>query len=91
MFAIVALLCLYLGGNNIKKAFVLAPFGRWKAINWMLLGTGVALLALVPFLIRQAMKDYQIAKENAAEKERQAEAKKKALYSYDDEENFDDE
>lgn len=89
MFAIVALLCLYLGGNNIRKAFALATFSQWKAINWMLLVTGIAMFCLVPFLLRQAIRDYNLAKEDALAKEKRAEEKKKRQYMLDDSEDFD--
>ncbi|MBQ8604066.1 MAG: hypothetical protein IJ410_04400 [Oscillospiraceae bacterium] len=86
MFALVALLCLYAGGNNIKKAFALAPFSRWEFINWALFGIGVLLLIVGVLCILQANKDL---KERAAEAEKQQEAEKKKRqqeFFYDDEE-----
>ncbi len=91
MFALVALLCLYMGGNNIKKAFMLAPFGQWVFINWALFITGVLLLAAVIPCIRQASKEL---KEKTADIEKQKEAekqKKKQQFFYDDEETYTEE
>lgn len=89
MPALVALLCLYMGGNNVKKAFVLAPFGSWTFINWALLVTGVAMLALVYPLVKKAINDYNAAKEDAyAQLQRQEEAKKRK-YQLDNDEDFD--
>jgi len=85
MFALVALLCLYMGGNNIKKAFMLAPFGQWAFINWALFITGVLLLAAVIPCIKQANKEL---KEKSADIEKQKESekqKRKQQFFYDDE------
>ncbi len=89
MFALVALMCLYMGGNNIKKAFMLAPFSSWQAINWMLLGTGVAMLLLVVPLVKRGIADYNRAKEDAYERLRLEEEAKKRKYTMDDEADYD--
>ena len=87
MFALVALLCLHMGGNNIRKAFLLAPFGQWVFINWALFITGVLLLAAVIPCIKQANKEFR---EKTAEMEKQKEAekqKRKQQFFYDSEED----
>lgn len=86
MFALVALLCLYMGGNNIKKAFMLAPFGQWAFINWALFVTGVLLLAAVIPCIRRAIKEMK-EKSDETEKKKEAEKlKRQRQFFYDDEE-----
>ncbi len=85
MFALVALLCLYMGGNNIKKAFMLAPFGQWAFINWALFVTGVLMLAAVIPCIMQANKELK-EKSAAIEKQKEAEKKKRQLQFFFDEE-----
>ena len=47
MFALVALLCLYLGINNVRNAFRLASENGWQRISVLLIITGIILLALV--------------------------------------------
>ncbi len=85
MFSLVALMCLYIGVSNIRKAFS-APFSRWSAINWALAGTGVILLLLAAACIWQASKDYKQAKEKEAEKEREEKEKRRRQYFFDEEE-----
>lgn len=91
MFALVALLCLYMGGNNIRKAFMLAPFSQWAFINWALFVTGVLLLAVAVPCIRQASKELK-EKNEEIEKQKEAERqKKKQQFFYDEEETADEE
>ena len=70
MFALVALMALYLGGRNIKNAFVLAPFGQWQFINWSLFIVGILMVLAGIACIWQAGKDYKAKEAEMAEKER---------------------
>lgn len=85
MFSLVALMCLYIGVNNIRKAFA-APLSRWNAMNCALAGTGIILLFLAVACIWQANKDYKQAKEKEAEKEREEKEKRRRQYFFDEEE-----
>ncbi len=85
MFALVALLCLYLGGNNIRKAFVMSPFGRWQFINWALFVTGILMLIVGVLCIWQAMKDYKTAEKEAMEKEKAEKEKRQQQFFFDEE------
>lgn len=91
MFALVALMCLYLGINNIRNAFRLAAEGGWRKISVMLLVTGVLLLALAIPCVLQANKDLKDAKKRAEEAMRAEEEKKRLAHDqffYDDEEGY---
>lgn len=85
-YGLVALLCLYLGGSNLKKAFILAPFSQWEFINWSLFATGAVMLALVIPLVKSGIADLNKKKREDEERaRREAEAKKKK-YTLDNEE-----
>ncbi|MBQ3588799.1 MAG: hypothetical protein II977_09545 [Oscillospiraceae bacterium] len=90
MFSLVALMCFYLGGNNIRKAFMLAPFGQWKFINWALLLTGILLIPAGILCMKQAMKDFRENKEKKAELEKEQKARRQQQFFYDDNEEFSD-
>lgn len=86
MFLLVALMALYLGSNNIRKAFVLAPFGQWQGINWMLFTIGILMVLTGIACAWQANKDL---KEKQAEKQAREKAereRRKRQFFYDDEE-----
>ncbi|MBR5520668.1 MAG: hypothetical protein IKU54_01600 [Oscillospiraceae bacterium] len=85
MFSLVALLCLYMGGNNIRKAFALAPFDQWAFINWALFITGIAMLAAVIPLIMQAMKDLKERNAQIEEKAKEEKKKRQRQFFYDEE------
>ncbi|MEG2928986.1 MAG: hypothetical protein RR846_05480 [Oscillospiraceae bacterium] len=66
MFALVALMCLYLGIKNLYCAFVV-PFKIWGLIHWLLLVTGAALLIVAFFCVRQATKDLKLRRQKSDE------------------------
>lgn len=86
MFALVALLCLYAGINNIKKAFILAPFGQWAFINWSLFFTGVAMLAVVVPCVLQATKDLKEKRAQLEQQQTEEKRKKQQQFFYDESE-----
>ena len=91
MFGLVALLCLYLGINNVKNAFRLASENGWQRISTLLIVTGIALLCLVIPCVIQATKDLKAAKEIVDNVDKEEEKKKKLQHDqffYDDEEDF---
>ncbi len=91
MFALVALLCLYLGINNVRNAFRLASANGWQRISVLLIITGVILLALVIPCVIQATKDLREAKKIKEDLEAKEAREKKAKHDqffYDDEEGF---
>ncbi len=90
MFALVALLCLYRGGNNIRKAFTLAPFGRWELINWALAVTGILMLIVGVLCILQAMKDLKAKEAEIIEKEKAEKEKRQQQFFFDEEYNVSD-
>lgn len=63
MFTLVALMCLYLGINNLYKAFRVS-FYSWHIVHYGLAITGICLLVVCFFCIRQAIKDYNERKQN---------------------------
>ena len=85
MFSLVALMCFYMGGNNIRKAFMLAPFGQWQLINWALFATGVVMIPVGFFCLKQAMKDYKEAQEKKEATAKAAKEKRQQQFFYDDE------
>lgn len=84
MFALVALMALYLGGRNIKNAFVLAPFGQWQFINWSLFIVGILMVLAGIACIWQAGKDYKAKEAEMAEKERIEKEKRQRQFYYDE-------
>ena len=84
MFALVALMALYLGGRNIKNAFVLAPFGQWQFINWSLFIVGILMVLAGIACIWQANKDYKAKEAEMAEKERIEKEKRQRQFYYDE-------
>ena len=84
MFSLVALMCLYLGTSNIRKAFA-TPFSRWANINWMLAVTGVFLVLTGIACLLQALKDYREKRDAAYEKQEKEKQQKKRQFFYDDE------
>jgi uncharacterized membrane protein YqjE len=84
MFALVALMALYLGGRNIKNAFVLAPFGQWEFINWSLFIVGILMVLAGIACIWQAGKDYNAKEAELAEKERIEKEKRQRQFYYDE-------
>ena len=84
MFALVALMALYLGGRNIKNAFVLAPFGQWQFINWSLFIVGILMVLAGIACIWQAGKDYKTKEAEMAEKERIEKEKRQRQFYYDE-------
>ena len=84
MFALVALMALYLGGRNIKNAFVLAPFGQWQFINWSLFIVGILMVLAGIACIWQASKDYKAKEAEMAEKERIEKEKRQRQFYYDE-------
>lgn len=91
MFALVALLCLYLGINNVRNAFRLAAENGWQRISVLLIITGVILLALVIPCVIQATKDLREAKAIKEDLEKKEAEEKKARHDqffYDEEDGF---
>ena len=84
MFALVALMALYLGGRNIKNAFVLAPFGQWQFINRSLFIVGILMVLAGIACIWQASKDYKAKEAEMAEKERIEKEKRQRQFYYDE-------
>ena len=93
MFALVALMALYLGVRNIKNAFVIAPFGQWQFINWSLIVVGILMVLAGIACVWQASKDYKAKQAEAEEKEKQEKARRQRQFYFDEntdmKENFD--
>lgn len=87
MFSLVALLSLYIGSKNLRKAFYLRPFSQWTSINWLLLLTGIVLIIVGIACIFQALKDYKESQYNKAIVEKEKSDKRKQEFFYDEEEN----
>lgn len=85
MFALVALMALYLGARNIKNAFILAPFGQWQFINWSLFLVGLLMVLAGIACVWQASKDYKAKEAEKAEKERLEKEKRQQQFYFDDE------
>ena len=85
MFALVALMELYLGARNIKNAFILAPFGQWQFINWSLFLVGLLMVLSGIACVWQASKDYKAKEAEKAEKERLEKEKRQQQFYFDDE------
>ena len=85
MFALVALMALYLGVRNIKNAFILAPFGQWQFINWSLFVVGLLMVLAGIACVWQASKDYKAKEAEKAEKERLEKEKRQQQFYFDDE------
>ncbi|MBR4035584.1 MAG: hypothetical protein IKJ05_02480 [Oscillospiraceae bacterium] len=87
MFALVALMALYLGVRNIKNAFIIAPFGQWQFINWSLFMVGILMVLAGIACVWQANKDYQAKQAEKEEKEKLESEKRKQQFYYDDNSN----
>lgn len=85
-FAFVGLCRLYLGVNNVRKAFRLAPFSQWAAINWMLAVVGAVLIAIVIPCIYMSNKLLKEKKAADVEESARLIEKKRSEYTYDREE-----
>lgn len=83
MFALVALLCLYMATGNMTKAFAV-PFSQWETINWSLFLTAVPLFLTAGICTWQAVKDFNKAKAAAQEKKDQEISARKAQYLFDE-------
>ena len=86
MFALVALMALYLGARNIKNAFILAPFGQWQFINWSLFVVGVLMVLAGIACVWQASRDYKNKENERAEKERLEKEKRQQQFFFDEQE-----
>ena len=84
MFALVALMALYLGARNIKNAFILAPFGQWQFINWSLFLVGLLMVLAGIACVWQASKDYKTKEAEKAEKERLEKEKRQQQFFFDE-------
>ena len=84
MFALVALMALYLGARNIKNAFILAPFGQWQFINWSLFLVGLLMVLAGIACVWQASKDYKVKEAEKAEKERLEKEKRQQQFFFDE-------
>ena len=84
MFALVALMALYLGARNIKNAFILAPFGQWQFINWSLFLVGLLMVLAGIACVWQASKDYKAKEAEKAEKERLEKEKRQQQFFFDE-------
>ena len=84
MFALVALMALYLGVRNIKNAFALAPIGQWQFINWSLFVVGLFMVAAGVACVWQASRDYKAKEAEKAEKERLEKEKRQQQFFYDE-------
>ena len=69
MFALVALMALYLGARNIKNAFIIAPFGQWQFINWSLFVVGILMVLAGIACVWQASRDYKAKEAEKQQKE----------------------
>lgn len=85
MFALVALMALYLGVRNIKNAFIIAPFGQWHLISWSLFVVGVLMVLAGIACVWQASKDYKAKEEEKRQKELEEKQKRQRQFFYDDE------
>ena len=86
MFALVALMALYLGARNIKNAFILAPFGQWQFINWSLFVVGVLMVLAGIACVWQASRDFKNKEAERAEKERLEKEKRQQQFFFDEQE-----
>ena len=86
MFALVAIMALYLGVRNIKNAFALAPFGQWRFINWSLFVVGILMVLAGIACVWQASRDYKAKEAERAEKERLEKEKRQRQFFYDESE-----
>ena len=84
MFALVALMALYLGARNIKNAFILAPFGQWQFINWSLFLVGLLMVLAGIACVWQASKYYKEKEAEKAEKERLEKEKRQQQFFFDE-------
>ena len=84
MFALVALMALYLGVRNIKNAFALAPFGQWQFINWSLFAVGILMVVAGIACVWQANKDYQVKQAEQKEKDKLEVEKRRQQFFYDE-------
>ena len=84
MFALVALMALYLGARNIKNAFILAPFGQWQVINWSLFVVGILMVAAGIACVWQASRDYKAKEAEKEEKERLEKEKRQQQFFFDE-------
>ena len=84
MFALVALMALYLGARNIKNAFILAPFGQWQFINWSLFLVGLLMVLAGIACVWQASKDYKVKEAEREEKERLEKEKRQQQFYFDE-------
>ncbi len=84
MFALVALLAFYAGGNNISKAFKLAAQTGWSGFALLLLALGVVLLAVGVACVLQAMKDLKEKEKNDAAKKDEEKEKRQQQFYYDE-------
>ena len=84
MFALVALMALYLGARNIKNAFILAPFGQWQFINWSLFLVGLLMVLAGIACVWQASKYYKAKEAEKAEKERLEKEKRQQQFFFDE-------
>jgi uncharacterized membrane protein YqjE len=86
MFALVALMALYLGARNIKNAFIMAPFGQWQFINWSLFVVGVLMVLAGIACAWQASRDFKNKEAERAEKERLEKEKRQQQFFFDEQE-----
>ena len=84
MFALVALMALYLGARNIKNAFILAPFGQWQVINWSLFVVGILMVLAGIACVWQASRDYKAKEAEKEEKERLEKEKRQQQFFFDE-------
>ncbi len=86
MFSLIALLSLYVGSKNLRKAFYLRPFSQWTYINWLLLLTGMILIVLGVICVYQSLKDYKDAQKEKEITQKEESDKRKKEFFYDNEE-----
>ena len=85
MFALVALMALYLGARNIKNAFIIAPFGQWQFINWSLFVVGILMVLAGIACVWQASRDYKAKEAEKQQKDLEEKQKRQRQFFYDDE------
>ena len=83
MFALVALMALYLGVRNIKNAFAIAPIGQWQFINWSLFLVGLLMVLAGIACVWQASRDYKAKEAEREEKERLEKEKRQQQFYFD--------